>query len=231
MTLRREISFMTQILERYVPECRQSRLGPGLGSWTGRSRSRPDGCDDPGMGSPALVRRAVGRCLQRLPARRLDDVGVPQAGHRHGDGQAADEPRPRAARRPANRRCGGVLCVPRVPSPAGVHVSRGGRMARQRGEREVTGRLGDRGSGRAGRQRRPGRKGCRSGGLRSSAARTSSRSRVSRDSVTASRPWPWGEHRPVRLAVGRLGRVVRPAGSSRDCYQARPVASGAVTGT
>jgi hypothetical protein len=52
----------------------------------------------------------VGRCLQCLPARRLDDVGVPQAGHRHGDGQAADEPRPWPARRPANRGALFYLC-------------------------------------------------------------------------------------------------------------------------
>ena len=37
-----------------------------------------------------------------------------------------------------------VLCVPGVPPPAGIPVSRSWRMARQRGEREITGQLRER---------------------------------------------------------------------------------------
>ena len=65
---------------RAIPACRH-RLG-----------RRPRGGHGPA---------ALGRRLQRLPSRRVDHVGLPQAGHRRGDGQATDGPRPRPAHRPA----------------------------------------------------------------------------------------------------------------------------------
>ena len=77
---------------------------------------------------------ALGRRSQRLPSRRVDHVGLPQARHRRSDGQATDGPRPRPAHRSANRRRGSVLHLARLPLPACFHVRHRRGMARQPGQ-------------------------------------------------------------------------------------------------
>ena len=134
---------------------RRDRLGTGQGRPGGRRlRQRPLPRSTAGLvrAIPACRHRpgrrphgghgtaALGRRLQRLPARCLDLLGLPQAGHRLGDDQAADGAGSRPAHRPADRRRRGVLRLPRLPPPARVHVRHLRHLAKGRGGGEPGGR-------------------------------------------------------------------------------------------
>src|SRR4029077_4147350 len=80
-------------------------------------------------GAPALRRR-----LQRVSGRRVDGVRVPPPGRCIEDDPPAARRRSGPARRPADGRRSGSLCVARLRAAAGVLVAGRRHVARQRRE-------------------------------------------------------------------------------------------------